>query len=71
MTTTQSSQTISVAEQRHSLDSEHIFVSFPNLFVSFLSESPILNPYYKEVRSKSEETVIRSEVHHSNFHDPS
>jgi hypothetical protein len=38
----------------------HIPVQLPQLFVLFLSENPVVNPHYEEVRKESEEWLAKS-----------
>ncbi|RLL97391.1 hypothetical protein CFD26_105000 [Aspergillus turcosus] len=46
---------IRLGEKRTTTQDTHIPVHLPQLFVLFLSENPVVNPHYEEVRKESEE----------------
>jgi hypothetical protein len=51
---------VRLGEKRPPPQETHIPVHLPQLFVLFLSENPIVNPYYSEVRKESEEWLAKS-----------
>jgi hypothetical protein len=49
-----------LGEKRTPTQDTHIPVHLPQLFVLFLSQNPVVNPHYEEVRKESEEWLAKS-----------